>query len=155
MTATDHKHHRDTVRKPIGDAGWPDPRSNGAPTSQREPQPLTDAERRADAARAERARKLSRERIDGALAVACDEHQTEPGGYCFPAARGLCQARYAQGAAAAAASAAAHPRLTPWVPDTLATFANAIRNAQHDARWREGSEAHQQRVAARETGVQR
>lgn len=55
--------------------------------------------------------RLSRARIDAALAIRCAEHAAEPGSYCWGSrssgVRGLCHARYVEGVGGLARSAAA------------------------------------------------
>lgn len=88
--------------------------------------------------------RLSRTWINEALWARCSEHGAAPGVFCFGGAlsgvHGLCRARYDRGVAAAARHGVVKP-------EELASFAQAARNAQYDARARQFNE---NRRAARE-----
>lgn len=85
-----------------------------------------------------RSLRVSLARINGALAVACTEHDAAPGAYCFGApgsgVRAFCGARYACGVRAEALRKTHRP-------EELADLAQAARNAHRDSRIREHNAA--------------
>jgi len=106
MTATDHKHHRPTVRKPM-ETGWLDPRTSGAP------QLPSDADRREAAALAKHSLGMTHAMMWDSLAVPCNKHGARGGQYCFGSnrsgVRGVCPQRITNGQRAAARKVKAWP----------------------------------------------
>jgi|GEM_PF-2061612 len=100
--------------------------------------PLSDNERRSAEVEARLSLARTRAWLGGALAVACSEHGAKPGAYCWadPRAgiRGLCGPRYLAGAASPRPP---RPLGVAEGDADLRERAQAIRNAQRDARIRE------------------
>jgi len=94
--------------------------------------PLSEADARSEAALIAHSLAVSHERLAGALAVYCADHDAMPGSYCWATptgVRALCLDRYGCGVA--------NPvRSTQKLYDDLAELARAARLAQRDARLR-------------------
>lgn len=111
---------------------------------------LSEGERRSAEVEARLSLARTRAWLGGALALACNAHGAKPGAYCWadPRAgvRGLCGSRYVAGAASPRPP---RPLGMAEGDADLRERAQAIRNAQRDARIRErAAERHAARTAS-------